>query len=128
MAADGRKTNVLVNAVDDPDHSDFIIPSYFRQGDLTVAVSTGGRSPAFARKIRASIEETFGKEHSVLLRLIGEVRSALKEEGLKADAEAWQGALNLEVLIDLIRKGRRDKAKTLLMEKLIHGSQKKKGR
>jgi siroheme synthase-like protein len=119
VADEAKKAGVLVNVTDDPEPSDFIIPSFFRRGNLTVAVSTSGKSPALARKIRMKLEKSFGEEYSSLLSLIGEVRSTLKEKGYIVDAEAWQEALDLDLLIQLMRSGQRKKAKAILLRKLI---------
>lgn len=118
VAEDALKKKALVNVVDDPAPSDFILPSFFRKGGLTVAVSTGGASPALARKIRTNLERTLGEEYATLLSLIGEVRSALKEKGLKADAETWQEALDLDRLIPLVQSGNLKKVKTILLNRL----------
>jgi len=119
VAEEARKARVPVNVADDSKPSDFIIPSSFRRGDLTVAVSTAGVSPALARKIRTRLEERFGEEYASLLPLIGEVRSILKKRGYTASAEAWQKALDLDLLIALTQKGRLKKAKDLLLTRLI---------
>ncbi len=118
VAEDAKKVKALVNVVDDPDPSDFIIPSSFRKGNLTLAVSTGGVSPALARKIRTRLEKEFGKEYAALLSLIGEVRTALKDKGLKADAETWQEALDLDSLIPFVQSGKLRRVKTVLFDKL----------
>ena len=81
VADEAKKAGVLVNVADDPERSDFITPSFFKRGNLTVAVSTAGVSPALARKIRTKLEKSFGEEYASLLSLIGEVRSALKKKG-----------------------------------------------
>ena len=117
-ADEARKAGVLVNVADDPERSDFIIPSFFRRGNLTLAVSTSGVSPALAKKIRAKLEKSFGVEYASLLSLIGDVRSRIKREGYIVDAETWQGALDLGLLMRLVKAGSREKAKTLLLEKL----------
>ncbi|HMB84890.1 MAG TPA: bifunctional precorrin-2 dehydrogenase/sirohydrochlorin ferrochelatase, partial [Methylomirabilota bacterium] len=52
VARDARAAGVLINAADDPAHCDFILPAVLTRGDLTVAVSTGGASPALARVVR----------------------------------------------------------------------------
>jgi len=118
VADEAKKAGVLVNVADDPELSDFIIPSFFRRGNLTLAVSTSGKSPALARKIRMKLEKNFGKEYASLLSLIGEVRSALKRKGYIVDADAWQEALDLDLLIQLVRSGQRNKAKAILLWKL----------
>jgi siroheme synthase-like protein len=118
VADEAKKAGILVNVADDPEPSDFIIPAFFRRGNLTLAVSTSGKSPALARKIRTKLEKSFGEEYASLLSLIGEVRSTLKEKGYIVDAEAWQEALDLDLLIQLVRSGQRKKAKVILLSKL----------
>jgi len=118
VADEAKKAGIPVNVADDPEPSDFIIPAFFRRGNLTLAVSTSGVSPALARKIRTKLEKSFGEEYASLLSLIGEVRSTLKEKGYIVDAEAWQEALDLDLLIQLVRSGQRKKAKVILLSKL----------
>ena len=118
IAHEAKKRGILVNVADDPRKSDFIIPSFLRRGNLIVAVSTSGVSPALARKIRTKLEKSFGEEYATLLSIIGEVRSTIKEKGIIVDAEAWQEALDLDTLISLVEAGQREKAKTLLLSKL----------
>jgi siroheme synthase-like protein len=118
VAEEARKSGVLVNVADDPQQSDFITPSFFKRGNLMVAVSTSGVSPALARKIRTELEKNFGKEYASLSSLIGEVRSTLKEKGYRVGTEAWQEALDLDLLIQLVRSGQQKKAKAILLKKL----------
>jgi precorrin-2 dehydrogenase/sirohydrochlorin ferrochelatase len=103
---------------DDPERSDFIVPSSFRRGNLTIAVSTGGTSPALARKIRTKLEKSFGVEYASLLSLIGEVRSTMKRKGYIVDGETWQDALDLRLLMRLVKAGQWEKAKTFLVNQL----------
>src|SRR5206468_3109896 len=63
VASEGRRGGVWVNAADDPDHCDFILPSVLRRGALTVTVSTGGTSPALARAIREELETYFTDDY-----------------------------------------------------------------
>ena len=118
VALDAKKAGVLVNVADDPRPLDFIIPSFFRRGNLTVAVSTAGVSPALARKIRMKLEKSFGKEYASLLSIIGEIRSAIKRKGIIVGPETWQEALDLDSLIQLLQAGQREKVKTYLIGKL----------
>ncbi len=118
VADEARKARVLVNVADDSEESDFIIPSFFRRGNLTVAVSTSGVSPALAKKIRVRLEKSFAVEYAPLLSLIGEVRSALKEKGCIVDTETWQEALDLDLLMRLAKAGQWKKARTFLLNKL----------
>jgi siroheme synthase-like protein len=118
VAQDAKKQGVLVNVADDPERSGFIVPSFFKRGNLIIAVSTSGISPALARKIRTKLEKSFGEEYTSLLSLIGEVRSELREKKQRVGSEAWQEALDLDSLIQLMRSGQRKKAKGILLSKL----------
>lgn len=118
ITREARGLGVLVNVVDVPELCDFIVPAYVRRGDVTIAVSTAGKSPALARKIRARLEQEFGEEYAALAELISEVRSELKESNSKADGETWQKSLDLDLLITLLRKDEAGKAKATLLNSL----------
>jgi precorrin-2 dehydrogenase len=118
VAEEAKKNRTLVNVVDDSEPSDFIIPSSFRRGDLSVAVSTSGKSPAFAKKIRAKLEKNIGIEYAYLLSLIADVRSEIKKKGLAVSAKAWQESLDLDSLILFLKAGRDEEAKATLLGKL----------
>ena len=118
VVKEARKRRVLVNVVDDAESSDFIAPSYMRRGDITIAVSTGGRSPALARKIRTRLEKDFGDEYALLALLLNEVRAEVKRQGIKVNGDAWQETLDLDLLSDLLRKGNREKARAILLNNL----------
>ena len=118
VVKEARRKAVLVNVVDDAESSDFIVPSYMRRGDVTIAVSTAGRSPALARKIRTRLEKDFGDEYASLALLIDEVRTEVKRQGIKVDGNAWQEALDLDLLSDLLRRGDNEKAKATLLSNL----------
>jgi len=70
--------NILVNVVDNPKDSSFIVNSYFKQGDLTLAISTNGKSPALSHKIKEELTLLFGPEYAVLLDLLAEAREMAK--------------------------------------------------
>lgn len=75
--AAAKKYKCLLNIVDKPDESNFIVPSLISRGDLTIAVSTGGKSPAFAKQIRKELQNRYGKEYKVFLKTMGMVRERL---------------------------------------------------
>ncbi len=118
VVKEAQRKAVLVNVVDDAESSDFIVPSYMRRGDVIMAISTGGRSPALARKIRTRLEEDFGDEYASLALLIDEVRAEVKRQGIKVDGNAWQEALDLDLLSGLLRRGDNEKAKAILLSNL----------
>ncbi|MFC1977077.1 bifunctional precorrin-2 dehydrogenase/sirohydrochlorin ferrochelatase [Chloroflexota bacterium] len=118
VAKEGRKRAILVNVVDDAESSDFIAPSYVRRGDVTIAVSTAGRSPALARKIRTRLEKDFGDEYASLALLLDEVRAEVKRQGIKVNGDTWQETIDLGLLFDLLREGNSEKAKAILLNNL----------
>ncbi len=118
IAKEAKSKGVLVNVVDDAENSDFIVPSYVRRGDITIAVSTAGRSPALARKIRTRLEKDFGDEYASLAVLIDEARAEVKRQGIEVDGDAWQKALDLDLLSAMVRRGDREKAKDVLLRNL----------
>jgi precorrin-2 dehydrogenase / sirohydrochlorin ferrochelatase len=121
VASEGRRGGVWVNAADDPEHCDFILPSVLRRDTLTVAVSTGGTSPALARAIREELETYFTDDYRVLARLAGEARRELRESGATADADAWRRALD-PALRRLIAEGREGEARARLLGRLRAGA------
>jgi precorrin-2 dehydrogenase/sirohydrochlorin ferrochelatase len=70
-----------VNIVDDPAHSSFIVPSLVEQGDLLVAISTSGQSPALAKLLRQKFQKEIGPEYSSFLKLLGAVRKKVMSLG-----------------------------------------------
>jgi siroheme synthase-like protein len=114
---EGRMRGVWVNAADDPAHCDFILPSVLRRGDLTVAVSTAGTSPALAHTIREELELYFTEEYELLANLAAEVRAELQARDLSAPFEVWRRALSGEVR-QLLMRGDLVRAKNLLLREL----------
>jgi len=80
-----QQKGLLVNAVDQPSECNFIVPSVLRRGDLVVAVSTSGKSPAFARKVREDLEKRFGDEFELFLTLMGNLRERILSQGLSQE-------------------------------------------
>jgi siroheme synthase-like protein len=118
VSREARRHKVLVNVVDKPDKSDFIVPSYLRRGALAIAVSTSGASPALSRKVRTCLERDIGEEYGYLTDLIEEARSEMKRKAITISGDDWQEALDLDLLIGLLQSGQRDKAKAVLKHNL----------
>jgi precorrin-2 dehydrogenase/sirohydrochlorin ferrochelatase len=76
---------VLCNVVDDPKHCDFFYPSVVRRGPLQIAISTGGRSPSIARRLRAELEQQFGPEFGVWVEHVGKLRNEILRRDLTAE-------------------------------------------
>jgi siroheme synthase-like protein len=114
---EGKIRGVWVNAADDPAHCDFILPAVIRRGDLAVAISTGGGSPAAARAIREELDQYFTPDYAGFVQIAGEVRQELREKSLCASADRWNKALKGDFR-RVIQKGRVEEAKLLLLEAL----------
>lgn len=80
IAKQAHRQGILVNIVDSPEECDFIVPATVERGNLLISISTGGKSPALARKIREELEEKYGEEYAEFLELMGDLREVLKEE------------------------------------------------
>jgi siroheme synthase-like protein len=117
VSNEARLLRIWVNSADDPDHCDFILPAVIRRGDLAVAVSTGGVSPAVTRAIREELDEYFTGDYARFVEVAGEVRSQLREKSISADADAWNRALQGDFR-RLIKEGRAVQAKALLLKTL----------
>lgn len=75
---DARTEGVPANTADDPARCDFIVPAICSRGDLTVAVSTGGKSPALAARVRDVIERRLGSEYDRFIELLGDLRPEIR--------------------------------------------------
>jgi precorrin-2 dehydrogenase/sirohydrochlorin ferrochelatase len=82
VSLSARRKGLLVNAVDQPQDCNFIVPSIVKRGDLLIAVSTSGKSPALSKKIRKDLENQFGEEYRAFLLLMGRLRDRILSRGL----------------------------------------------
>lgn len=119
VAGQGRKQRALVNVVDDPRHSDFIVPAMVRRGDITIAISTAGKSPALARKLRSLLEAALPAEYASLVTLVSEVRQELAQRQSPVNSDVWQRCLDIDILVDMIKKGQLEKARQKLVDDLL---------
>lgn len=114
-----RKKNILCNVVDQPDQGDFILPALYTQGDLVLAISTGGYSPALSRKIRQQLEHCFGPEYKILTKLLGRVRPLILE--ISTDSSANRDifrSLIQEPVLEAIQSQDLDRLKKLMQQRL----------
>lgn len=118
---EAESRGVLANVMDDNPHCHFAAPAVVRRGDLVIAISTGGRSPALARRLREELEERFGPRWEELVDVIGEVRerTMARLPDLAERSRRWNRALDLEELEDLIRTGRSDEARARLEARVL---------
>jgi len=81
LSREARARGLWINVADQPELCRFIVPAYFRRGDLTIAVSTSGRSPAAAARIKSRLEQEFGPAYGRFLDLMGLIRARVLSEG-----------------------------------------------
>jgi siroheme synthase-like protein len=117
--AEATGAGIPVNVVDNVELCTFIAPSIVRQGDLVLAISTGGNAPALAVRIRERLEREFGEEYARFLALMGELRESITVPGDQDErAKAWYRVIDSDV-IDLVRAGdlhqARERATALLL-------------
>ena len=111
VSSEAQRRGIPVNVVDDPELCTFLVPAIVRRGDLVISISTSGKSPAMARRLREELESQFGPEYGELADLLGELRDEVKAK-YPDQAErnrAFVRILDSDVL-DLLRQGKRDEA------------------
>ncbi len=103
---EAEEHGVLLNAVDDLLHCSFIAPSVHRAGDITVAVSTAGKSPALAVRLRERVGALIGREHAQLLDMLGELRPevAARVSDPRARLRLWYEIVDSDA-IEHVRRG-----------------------
>lgn len=102
ISNDARNLGIPVNIVDDPQKCDFILPSVVERGDLTMACSTGGNSPALARRLREELESAYGEEYGTLLKLLGQLREKMEKNA--GVGNTWFDQLMGAGLLEAIRR------------------------
>jgi uroporphyrin-III C-methyltransferase/precorrin-2 dehydrogenase/sirohydrochlorin ferrochelatase len=105
--AEAEGHGILLNAVDDIAHCHFSAPSVLRRGDLSIAISTGGKAPALAKRLRAQLAQHVGEEYGVLVEALGDVRAEMlpsRDVDLETWAQRWQAALDAP-LAERVRRG-----------------------
>ena len=112
-----RTKGILVNVAAPPEESSFIVPSVVERGDLVIAVSTSGASPALSRTIRQELEKQYGPEYELLLTRLAGVRKRLQEEvGSETSRRQVLDAIIGSNVLDLLRKGNHHEADHLISE------------
>lgn len=122
ISEDAEARNMLCNIADFPEACNFILPAIVERGDLTVTVSTSGKSPAFAKKLKKDLESRFGEEYTVFLTLMGSIRKRLLQQDHEHEAHKplFEALIN-GGLLDLVRDGKTGEIDALLFNTLGNG-------
>jgi siroheme synthase-like protein len=94
VARDASAANVWVNSADDPANCSFILPSVVTRGDLQIATSTNGRSPAMAQWVRTRLEALFTDAHATALDVLADVRAEVRAANGSTEVDGWSTALD----------------------------------
>lgn len=122
ISKEADRLNTLCNIADRPEVCNFILPSIVQRDDLVITISTSGRSPAMAKKLRKTLESQFGKEYGVFLKLMGAIRKKLLSTSHKPEAHKYLFEQLIEAdLIAMIEKGKTAEIDALLFEILGEG-------
>ena len=117
VARDGNAAGVWVNSADDPENCAFILPSVVRRGDLQVAVSTNGRSPAMAQWARRRLEDLFTDVHGAALDVLAEVRAEVQAARGTSEVAGWDRGVD-DHFFDLVAAGDHEAARAQLRRAL----------
>jgi siroheme synthase-like protein len=93
--AEAELRNILCNSVDDIERCHFYCGSVVQRGDLQIAISTNGKSPALAQRLRLELEQQFGPEYGAWLEWLGAARDLLRSQPHGSDAETTKRWLHL---------------------------------
>ncbi|HYB72586.1 MAG TPA: bifunctional precorrin-2 dehydrogenase/sirohydrochlorin ferrochelatase [Candidatus Sulfotelmatobacter sp.] len=106
VAADARAAGTPVNVVDTPRECTFIVPSVVVRDDLVIAISTGGASPALAKRVRRDLEARYGPAYGELVELLRQTRDRLMREGAAfADRQGFFECALAGDTLDLVDRG-----------------------
>ena len=119
IAKEAAIERVVLNVVDNTPLCTFIAPSIVKRGEVTVAVSTGGTSPALARKLRESLERSEALQYAPLAGILSLARKELKRRAVAVHPDRWQECISGELLA-LVNAGQEEQALEELLENLQH--------
>ena len=118
IAKEAEDRNVLLNVVDVTHLCTFIAPSVARRGEVTIATSTGGASPALARTFREKLTTSRILEYADLAPILAQARAELVQRGVKVVPDHWQIQIT-DGLLNLVQSNKSDEAYKILMDGLL---------
>lgn len=127
IAKEAEERNVLLNVVDVTPLCTFIAPAVSRRGEVTLAASTGGASPALARKFRELLDGSPVEsshpvmEYADLAPLLADARAEIRGKGITLFTDHWQACIT-DRLVDMVQDGKYDDARVILLQDLMAGT------
>lgn len=112
-----REQGIMVNAVDDPENCDFYVPAILRRDSLCIAISTQGKSPLLAAKIRNELDRSIPSEYGDWVEILGQLREEIKRSDLNTEQRRQLFAdLVYSDILELIMQGRKQEAEERITE------------
>jgi precorrin-2 dehydrogenase / sirohydrochlorin ferrochelatase len=109
---EANERGILCNVVDDPPHCSFYAGSHLQRGDLKIAISTNGKAPAMAKRIRRMLEEEFDDNYGFVINELNEIRTMIYN---RPEKKEWFRALpESEELLSALKSHDREKLEALL--------------
>ena len=111
IAADCRRRRIPVNVVDVTPLCEFIVPAIIDKGSVTLAVSTGGKSPALARTLKEDLQRMIGPEYAEVNDALGTLRESAKRVlPTDVDRKRFFDGIIAKGILDMLRTGKRREA------------------
>lgn len=107
-----RREGIMVNAVDDPENCDFYVPAVLRRQSLALAISTGGKSPLLAKRLKNELEDVVTEAYGEFVEILGEQRQIILDqvENISERKRIFEAMVYSDIL-DLLKMGEKDKAR-----------------
>jgi len=118
VAEDAEAAGVWVNSADDAANCSFLLPAVHRDGPVTVAVSTGGASPALASWIRTRVGAAVGPDLGALATVLDDARTTLRARGGSTESVDWRSVLD-GPFPELVRSGHLEEARAILCAAML---------
>ena len=122
ISSNAERRNTLCNIADRPEVCNFILPSIVQRDDLVITISTSGRSPALAKKLRETLESQFGEEYGDFLQLMGVIRNKLLSQAHEPETHKplFEQLINSDLVV-MIQAGKTEEINALLFDILGEG-------
>ncbi len=105
--------NIFCNSADDPNNCATILMATVRQGDITVAISSAGKSPALAKWLRQHVQGEMGPEYQDLMKILSEERELLRSNGFSSEDIDWSEMFATGV-VELIKEGKSEEVRQVV--------------
>ena len=118
VTEEAREEKVLLNVADVTHLCMFIAPAIVKRGEVTVAISTGGASPALARRLREQLQKSEVLEYADLVEVLRDARTEVKRRRAQVHPDRWQECID-EQLLRMAQNGDKGRALDRILSCLL---------